>query len=113
MAEPPVCPALPRLISGRPLGRWSDGRGEGVVQGTAEQFIEPDLQGQSRGRCSSCWWAECASRAGVWISWARTVAVRDRVWPPPARTAAARVRLNAMVAQASQAAFAVNMPEGR
>src|SRR5689334_16987478 len=45
MAEPPVCPALPRLISGRPLGRWSDGRGEGVVQGTAEQFIEPDLPG--------------------------------------------------------------------
>lgn len=47
------------------------------------------------------------------ISWARTVAVRARAWKVEARAPAARVRLWAIAAQTSQAAFAVNFPEGR
>jgi hypothetical protein len=73
----------------------------------------PGSQGQSRGRCWIWRCAECATRAGVLISWARRVAVRARVWRPPARTPAARVRLWEIAAQTSQAAFAANRPEGR
>jgi hypothetical protein len=41
------------------------------------------------------------------------VAVRDLASAAPVRVAAARVRLNAMTARTSQAALAVNRPEGR
>ena len=50
---------------------------------------------------------------GVLISWARMVAVRARAWKLEARAPAARVRLWEIAAQTSQAAFAVNTPEGR
>ena len=39
--------------------------------------------------------------------------MRARAWRPPARAPAARVRLWAIAAQTSQAALAVNRPEGR
>ena len=58
--------------------------------------------------------AEDATRAGTWISLRRTVAVvAFASWGAAVRLAAARVRLNAMTASTSQAAFAVNFPEGR
>src|SRR5450830_93905 len=41
------------------------------------------------------------------------VAVVALAMPAPAMVAAARVRLNAMTARTSQAAFAVNTPDGR
>src|SRR4051812_49131703 len=75
--------------------------------------VQGCCQGQSRGRCRVSRRAERASRAGTVMSWARMVAVVAFAWKTDARAPVARVRLNAMVAQASQAAFAVNLPEGR
>ena len=57
--------------------------------------------------------AEVATRAGTVISLRRIVAVVALARSGPVRVAAARVRLNAMTASTSQAAFAVNTPEGR
>ena len=69
-------------------------------------------QGQLWGRCRVIRRAEVAIRHGIWIRVRRTVAVvadqRGAV-----RVAAARVRLNAITASTSQAAFAVNTPDGR
>jgi len=70
-------------------------------------------QGQSRGRCSVRRRAEDAIRAGTLIRVRRMVAVRDLARAGPVRVAAARVRLNAITARTSQAALAVNRPEGR
>ena len=47
------------------------------------------------------------------ISVRRMVAVVAFASPVPVRVAAARVRLKAMTASTSQAALAVNTPEGR
>jgi hypothetical protein len=52
-------------------------------------------------------------RAGTVISLRRMVAVVALASDGPATLAAARVRLNAMTARTSQAAFAVNLPDGR
>jgi hypothetical protein len=57
--------------------------------------------------------AEAATRAGTAISLRRSVAVVARARCGSLRLAAARVRLNAMTASTSQAALALNTPEGR
>ena len=57
--------------------------------------------------------AEDATRAGTWISLRRMVAVVAFARALAAVQAAARVRLNAMMARTSQAALAVNLPDGR
>ena len=57
--------------------------------------------------------AEVATRQGRWISLRRTVAVVALARSVAASVPAARVRLNAMTASTSQAALAVNTPEGR
>ena len=67
------------------------------------------VQGQWAGRCSRL--AERASRAGTEMRCRRMVALVARACQGEARAPAARVRLNAIVASASQAAFAVNLPE--
>ena len=54
-----------------------------------------------------------AERAGSWINLRRTVAVVARARSVPVRTPEALVRLNAITASTSQAALAVNTPEGR
>ncbi len=56
--------------------------------------------------------AEVATLAGTLISLRRRVAVVARASSGAARVPAARVRLNAMTASTSQAAFAVNTPDG-
>src|SRR5690606_17487390 len=66
------------------------------------------------GRCSYSLRAELAIRAGMLMSLRRIVAVLAQARQGAlVSVAAARVRLNAMTAQTSQAAFAVNTPEGR
>ncbi len=57
--------------------------------------------------------AEVATRAGTVISLRRIVAVVALAICGSVRLAAARVRLNAMTASTSQAALAVNTPDGR
>ena len=57
--------------------------------------------------------AEVATRPGTCTSLRRTVAVVALARSAAAREPAARVRLNAMTASTSQAALAVNTPEGR
>ena len=57
--------------------------------------------------------AEDAIRAGTVISLRRMVAVVALARSGPVRVAAARVRLNAITASTSQAALAVNFPDGR
>jgi len=52
-------------------------------------------------------------RAGTAMSWVWIVAVVARAWNLEARVPAARVRLNEIAARTSQAAFAVNSPDGR
>jgi hypothetical protein len=54
-----------------------------------------------------------ATRAGTVISLRRMVAVVAFARSLPAMVAAVRARLNAMTASTSQAALAVNLPEGR
>ena len=75
------------------------------------------LPGQYFGRCRVSRRAEVAIRHGIWTSVRRTVAVVARasseVAAGAASVAAARVRLNAITASTSQAAFAVNTPDGR
>ena len=79
--------------------------------------IQALCQGQSWGRCRVSRRAEVAIRQGIWISVRRTVAVvaraRSDACVGAARVAAARVRLNAITARTSQAALAVNTPDGR
>ena len=70
-------------------------------------------QGQAVGRCRVTRRAEDATRAGTVISFLRIVAVVALARSAPAMVAAVRVRLNAMMARTSQAALAVNFPEGR
>ncbi len=57
--------------------------------------------------------AEVATRAGTLISLRRMVAVVAFARSGQAIVAPVRVRLNAMTASTSQAALAVNFPEGR
>jgi len=75
-------------------------------------WVQACCQGQFVGRCMVRRLAEDAIRAGMVITLRRMVAVMALAIAVPA-AAAARVRLNAMTARTSQAAFAVNEPDGR
>jgi len=77
----------------------------------SNSWVQAGSQGQCLGRWSRSLRAECASRAGTLISWARIVPVVARAWNAEARAPAARVRLNAIAAMTSQAALAWNDPE--
>lgn len=57
--------------------------------------------------------AEVAILAGIVMSFRRMVPLRALPRSAPARVPMARERLKAMVARTSQAALAVNFPEGR
>ena len=57
--------------------------------------------------------AEEATLAGTVMRVRRMVAVVAFASSEPVMAAAARVRLNAITASTSQAAFAVNLPDGR
>ena len=70
-------------------------------------------QGQAVGRCRVIRPADDATRAGTGISVLRMVAVVALARSVAVMVAAVRVRLNAMTASTSQAALAVNLPEGR
>jgi hypothetical protein len=93
--------------------------GQGVaVWGGPQVWVKSSVQGcchgQPAGRCSFSALAGDAIRAGMLISFRRMVAVVALANEGlPVVLAAARVRLNAMTARTSQAAFAVNLPEGR
>ena len=76
-------------------------------------MIQSPAQGQAEGRWRCSRRAEVAIRAGTVMIWRRTVAVVARARFGPVVVAAARVRLNAMTAQTSHAALALNTPEGR
>jgi hypothetical protein len=75
--------------------------------------VQAVSQGQDFGRCRVIRRAEVATRAGTVISLRRMVGVVALASCGSVRLAAARVRLNAMTASTSQAAFAVNTPDGR
>ena len=74
-------------------------------------------QGSCHGHAVGRWRvmrrAEVAILAGMLMMRRRIVAVVALAWLPPAMVPAALVRLNAMTARTSQAAFALNFPEGR
>jgi hypothetical protein len=78
-----------------------------------KRVVHASSQGQARRRCSVSRRAEDAIRAGTWTSLRRIVAVVALPIAGPARVPAARVRLNAITARTSQAAFGVNLPDGR
>lgn len=65
------------------------------------------------GKSSSSRRDRRATRAGTVTSFRWIVGVVALASPPAAITPAVRVRLNAMTANTSQAAFAVNVPDGR
>jgi len=75
-------------------------------------WVQAVCQGQSRGRCRVRRRAEVAIRHGRWTNLRRRVAVVARARSGLARVPAARVRLNAITASTSQAALAVNTPDG-
>ena len=85
----------------------------GGPQPWLNSWVHAVSQGQPVGRCKVSCRAEDAIRAGMWISLRRMVAVVVLARSGPAIAAAARVRLNAITARTSQAALALNFPEGR
>ena len=91
--------------SGREDGGGSLTRSTSVVQAV--------FQGQAAGRCRVMRWADEASLAGTVISVRRRVAVVALARSGAARVPAVGVRLNAMTASTSQAALALNIPDGR
>ena len=85
----------------------------GGPQPWLNRWVHGVSQGQVVGRCRVTRRAEDAARAGTAISFLRMVAVVALARSVPAMVAAVRVRLNAITASTSQAALAVNLPEGR
>ena len=99
---------VPLLAGGQGVAVW------GGPQVWVNSSVQACCQGQPVGRCSFSCLAEDAIRAGTVISLRRMVAVVALASEGlPVVLAAARVRLNAMTARTSQAAFAVNLPDGR
>ena len=93
---------------------WSGLHGGGRVGDAVDSRVHASCQGHASGRCRVIRRAEDATRAGTWISLRRTVAVvAFAISGAAVRVAAAWVRLNAMTPSTSQAALAVNFPEGR
>ena len=85
----------------------------GGPQAAANSVCHPVSQGQEVGRCSMMRLAEVEIRAGIWMSLRRIVPLRTLLRSVPVREPTARERLKAIVASTSQAAFALNTPEGR
>ena len=94
-------------------GSWGAlGPGGQVVVAVVQRSSQAAAQGQSVGRCSTSRRAEEAIRAGTVIRWVRRVAHRALACRAEAAAPAARRRLKARAASASQAALAVNFPDG-
>ena len=75
--------------------------------------VQAVSHGQALGRWRVTRRAEVAPRAGTAISLRRTVAVVALARFDSVTLAATRVRLKAMTASTSQAALALNTPDGR
>src|SRR3954447_11470144 len=88
-------------------------RSRGGSQTRSKRAIQAASQGQDFGRCRVMRRAENATRAGTVINLRRMVAVVAFARSGAARVPAARVRLNAITASTSQAALALNTPDGR
>ena len=91
------------LVVPSPAGGQVVAGGGGPVA-AACRASQPVAQGQCVGRWSTRRRPVCATRAGTLMIFARRLAQRRLA--RPAATAAARARLNAITAQATQAAFA-------
>ena len=87
--------------------------GCGGLQAAANKIIQPFSQGRSVGRCRTTRRAEVEMRAGMLISLRRMVPLRALLRSVPVRAPTARAKLKAIVANTSQAALAVKIPEGR
>src|SRR3954451_17057103 len=116
----PVFPGLPHQILLVPFEGGAEIQTAAGAAGRrvwSARRVHSARQGHRVGRCRVRRRAERAIRAGTMISRVRRVAVvaTARAWPGrvAARAPAARSRLNAIVARASQAALAVNTPDGR
>src|SRR3954453_19056315 len=116
----PVFPGLPHQILLVPFEGGAEIQTAAGAAGRrvwSARRVHSARQGHRVGRCRVRRRAERAIRAGTMISRVRRVAVvaTARAWPGrvAARAPAARSRLNAITARASQAALAVNTPDGR
>jgi hypothetical protein len=117
------CAGLPDLavrvvrVGPRVAQRWLLGgqaaRTAGGSLTRSNRAVQAVSQGQAWGRCRVTRRAEEATRAGTVITLRRIVAVVALAKSGAATVPAARVRLNAMAASTSQAALAVNTPDGR
>ena len=85
----------------------------GGPKAAANAAVHPGSHGQLVGRCRVIFRAEVEMRAGMLMSLRRMVPLRALPRSVPASEPTARERLNAIVASTSQAALAVNTPEGR
>ncbi len=92
--------------------RGRSGRGGQKVVAVAQRSSQAGAQGQSVGKCSTSRRAEVAIRAGTVMRWVRRVAHRAFACRAEAAAPAARKRLNDRQARVSQAALAVNFPDG-
>ena len=115
MAAGPRCPGVPlcprvSLLSLLGSQAVSATGGSLTVLNSAVQACS---HGQALGRCSVSRRIEVAARAGTLMSLRRIVPVVALARSGPLSVPAARVRLNAITASTSQAALAVNFPEGR
>ena len=79
----------------------------------SHRVFHPICHGQCAGRCNIGLRAGAAKRAGTVTRLRRRVAPRATACSPPASVPAARSKLCAITAQASQAQFAANSPDGR
>jgi len=112
VSDRPGAPGSPRALR-RAGWRWSGVRNDGGAAGVLVKLLPGGPPGPPAGRCRIRRRAERATRAGTLISCVRRVASRALAWKVEARVPAARVRLNAKAASTSQAALAVNVPDGR
>jgi hypothetical protein len=111
-----VCRSVRLFHFGSDRARWGGGQVVAVGGGAFAAVCsrcQAAVDGQLIGRCRVSCRAERASRAGTAISCRRMVLVVAFAWIVEARAPAARVRLNAIAAQTSQAALALNRPDGR
>ena len=85
----------------------------GVPRVASKIACQGSCHGHAVGRLRVMRLAEVASRAGMLMMRRRIAAVVALAWLLQAMVPAALVRLNAMTASTSEAAFALNLPEGR
>ena len=85
----------------------------GGPHAAANAAVHPGSHGQLVGRRRVIFRAEVEMRAGMLTSLRRIVPLRALPRSALAKDPTARERLNAIVARTSQAALAVNTPDGR